>query len=231
MQLWPTSITPGSNEHGLDRVSWTVERAGPFTGAGGVDWTSVELMDLGGLRGVMRNGSRAVYVVGSAIGPVNADGRPLSFPPIHIHHLHVINGPIEDGYDRPPVIEVHGDSACPEAEGGTDCLVRILPRGTGYRFDRALTVDFDLNDVRAPGSAPLEFWIEVALGWTTTAPERLATKVSFANPVQRTGPGVYGIPAGKSAVSWFDHRYRLEGNFVGGQQVLHSHVSRVDSLW
>ena len=52
-----------------------------------------------------------LFVVGSAAFPVDAAGAALAYPPIHIHHFHLSNGPADSTNHR-PMIEAHGDSAC-----------------------------------------------------------------------------------------------------------------------
>lgn len=43
----------------------------------------------------------------------------------------------------------------------------ILSCDDAVRFNAPLSVDLELNDVRAPRSEKLKFWFELALRWTT----------------------------------------------------------------
>lgn len=90
----------------------------------GVDWTSGDIDDIGGLDSVINGdlgverdadgkiipGARAIYVVGSVLRAVGESGEVLAFPPLHIHHLHVNNGPQDNYFDHFPFVEMHGDS-------------------------------------------------------------------------------------------------------------------------
>jgi len=84
--------------------------------------------DVGGLKAEMGNNGGAVFILGSAVAPVDAAGEALAYPPIHVHHFHLSNG-YDDSEAHRPMIEVHGDSACSASQGGMDCLVRMLPPG------------------------------------------------------------------------------------------------------
>ena len=90
----------------------------------GVDWTSGDIDDIGGLDSVINGdlgverdadgkiipGARAIYVVGSVLRAVGESGEVLAFPPLHIHHVHVNNGPQDNYFDHFPFVEMHGDS-------------------------------------------------------------------------------------------------------------------------
>lgn len=211
-------------------VHWSIERVGPFHGTGGYDWSTVDnLVDVGDLGKHLQSNGGKLYVVGTVVRPIREDGTPLAFPPVHVHHLHLSNG-AKAGREHRPIIEVHGDSACHTAQGGMDCLIRMLPPNTAYELTEPLYGDFVLNDVRSRGAPSLTYYMELAIAWTTNY-TRPAIKMSYANPMQRVGPGVYGIPPQAESVLWFAHRHRLNSVFVPGQQVYHSHQSRAASLW
>eukprot|EP00729_Bicosta_minor_P021306 gene21306-33568_t len=137
---------------GAPSVRWSIEKIGPFTTTGDAD-------------GKIIPGARAIYVVGSVLRAVGESGEVLAFPPLHIHHLHVNNGPQDNYFDHFPFVEMHGDSACHTDQGGMNCSVRMLPPDTAFRIDTRMTADFDINDVRPKGSPALTWYLEVAVGW------------------------------------------------------------------
>ncbi len=46
------------------------------------------------------------------------------------------------------------------------------------RFNTPLSVDGEMNDVRAPRSEKLKFWVEFALRWTTDL-SKIQNQISF----------------------------------------------------
>lgn len=85
--------------------------AGPFVSRPG-EWHSIAL-DYSSLLGAA---DRVVAYVGDAL---DAGSRPVPFPPLHLHHLHVMRGLASHWY------ETHGDYPMDPVEG----YERRLPRG------------------------------------------------------------------------------------------------------
>merc|ERR1719160_1782416 len=61
--------------------------------------------------------------------------------------------------------EQHGDYQCKESEGGLQCLIEGLPGGYAKLVDGPLSVDGEMNDVRAPNSPEIEWYVLVGARW------------------------------------------------------------------
>eukprot|EP00966_Prymnesium_polylepis_P035456 823421-Prymnesium_polylepis.1 len=137
------------------------------------DWHTTMWRDVGGFR----LGAQ-VEVDAWWVGPMDADGRPLGFPPVHTHHAHVRTaacnedaahaerqrGRVGAGCEGAPIglaFEAHADSNC-NGPNGTRCFLRALPRTAAVRIGGPLRFDAQLNDVRQPGAPPLRMHMEVA---------------------------------------------------------------------
>jgi hypothetical protein len=72
---------------------WNTQRVGPMTSHGGYDWWQLGWADAGGFMRaghLNRDGSKEIVIYEHSMLPVDEHGSPLSFPPIHIHHMHVM---------------------------------------------------------------------------------------------------------------------------------------------
>ena len=102
-------------------------------------------------------------LVGTALRAVDRNLRPVSSPPIHIHHihLHLSRRQVAFGIGATEVLsESHGDGTCPGLHPEW-CRVQVLPRG--YELDLAATT-YALDaafDRRRPWDR--EFWLQVAV--------------------------------------------------------------------
>ena len=235
-------------------VRWSIERIGPFHGTGGYDWNTVpgpwhdaalmrdHIADRAGAKG-------GVYVLGGLFGPVDhATQANILLPPLHLHHMHVLPWPRTEaarmglltdkrvtlGDNHAILIQSHGDSACLRDEGGGACLLQLLPKGYGYRINngqKGLSADFEINDVRAKGSPPLPFYVELAVKWTA---KRLVpvTHMTLSNPIGG-GPGCYLIPLGASNLVYYNWTNFLfgPGKMLFDNFVVHTHQTMFDSLW
>jgi hypothetical protein len=155
-------------------VTVAIERVGPFRSRGDYSWTSAmsqNLHDVAALRSVFAG--RNVSVVGGMIAPVHANGTAIGYPPLHIHHAHLI--PFGSWAERVQrlrhtdndhhdiMVQAHGDSECVSEEGGIACNLVELPEGRAFSVSDArsgLVVDWDINDQRAAGSEPLTWYVD-----------------------------------------------------------------------
>ena len=71
----------------------------------------------------------------------------------------------------------HGDDQCRQTDGGVACLVRRMPPNHVQWLRSPLSIDCDVNDVRANGSEPLTHYVVVAL--------RSATQTDLQHPLPR----------------------------------------------
>jgi len=166
--------------------SWTIDRMGPFYGKGGYGWYSAGWPDCGGFRELLAGGQ--VWVTAFGFAPSDENGKPLGFPPLHIHHMHVSTSQSQGRFfgskgtlplfDRPFThlnveFDIHGDRQCQPSRGGTDCLIRGFPRGFGVQVTRPMHTFYDVNDVRPLGSPDFKFYTEHAFRWTRAAQRRV----------------------------------------------------------
>jgi hypothetical protein len=140
--------------------TWYSQRVGPFTSHGGYDWWFVAWDDVGNLSQLIaQSPSRAFGAKEVVHGAVDAEGAPIAFPPLHLHHSHIVGG--RDAQSEWLVLG-HGDQQCASEHGGTACQQTSFG-ARALVFDAPPNVAILWNDVRAAGSAPLEWWFEISL--------------------------------------------------------------------
>lgn len=135
---------------------------GPFATVPG-QWVSA-LITAGMSREILADVDRIVEFTGDGIG---ADGEPLPFPPLHVHHIHVQHGAQQHW------LETHGDYA-QTGEHTTRGYTTTAP--AGYCRRRHVGAPFtiwaqfvDAREVPAPGESvqrppqPQIFWLRVRL--------------------------------------------------------------------
>jgi hypothetical protein len=224
----------------------SVERVGPFTGRGGMDWTSTGYMDVAGLQSELAG--RSVSLVGGMLAPVHANGTVIGYPPLHIHHAHLypfgnekerharIAGSFRDDHDV--VFQSHGDSECLAELGGVACLYRELPEGQGHLLaddHSGLSTDWEVNDVRAAGSAPLPWYFDIVVVHHEGAPRlHNVTYRGLNNPCSFADKCTYSVPydAAQGSLSWYNvsHGPRLGAGYMTRWQV-HTHHTLADALF
>ncbi|KAJ1458669.1 hypothetical protein M885DRAFT_512417, partial [Pelagophyceae sp. CCMP2097] len=187
-----------------------------------------------------------MYVGGTYISYIDAQGDPLGHPPLHIHHLHVGRnsdvvprnkaGPTSFYAGWALVAERHGDTACAEEEGGTSCLLEQFPPGSairtdldwgdegGKRFKGLLSLNSDVNDVRAAGSPQLEWWLEASVKWTATPPRQIINRVT-----QASGFNTYPVPYHTPSLHW--HTLAQQESAEVLAVYTHTHHTIFDSAW
>eukprot|EP00968_Pinguiococcus_pyrenoidosus_P028354 scaffold7789_cov200-Pinguiococcus_pyrenoidosus.AAC.1 len=132
------------------------------------------------------------YVLNHFSGAVDPEGETLGFPPIHIHHVHgvpgkrnsmradvsgCIIGRAECVGILAVVFEQHGDYECRKEDGGVRCLLEDLPDGYAKLVTTPMTINGELNDVRAPDSEVLEWYYQVAMRYIPKEPSEDPTNV------------------------------------------------------
>ena len=100
-----------------DGEAWYSQRVGPFVSRGGYDWWFVAWDDVGNLSQLLTAGG-AFGVKEVVHGAVDSDGAPIAFPPLHLHHSHIVGG--RDAQTEWLVLG-HGDQQCVPQRGGTAC--------------------------------------------------------------------------------------------------------------
>uniref|UniRef100_A0A7S2I2Z7 Uncharacterized protein n=1 Tax=Haptolina brevifila TaxID=156173 RepID=A0A7S2I2Z7_9EUKA len=162
-----------------DGSTWHVQRIGPFASQGNYSWLALSGRDAAKL--AEKTASGPLLILQHVNSAVDAIGGIISNPPMHMHHIHLQHRQ-EDGYpgdvplpgpflfNRPKqlVVERHAESAyCLD---GAPCHPEGEENGHGRGVDRSLDFDSEINDVRAPGSAPLQHWYQIAIRWRYATP-------------------------------------------------------------
>ena len=192
----------------MKAVTVTMERYGKFSGHGGYDWSAVRnLEDVGGLQNRM-NGKSVAFVGGMA-APIYANGTIIGYPPLHIHHAHIlpyadkderqekIHGSFADHHDI--LHQSHGDTECHAEEGGLACLLTVLDPGMVRVVANAtsgLRANFEVNDVRPMGSNPFDYWFENVVMFAPYERNSMqrSTHIGINNQCIGKGPCTYPIP-------------------------------------
>lgn len=199
VKLQTCSIPATVREEADEGFTWTVQRLGPFESQGNYDWWQLGWSNLGNFKEVLDKNPGGIYIDLQNVGPIK-DGtwERIGYPPIHIHHAHAIPDPNFNlvrqrttfaKYNISLLVEQHGDYQCLDKDGGLGCLMQTLGKGRGKWFNTPLSVDAEFNDVRAPRSEKLKFWVEFALRWTTDA-SKIKEQISFVGFSQ---PGKFDI--------------------------------------
>jgi hypothetical protein len=164
-----------------DGSKWAVQKLGPFISTGGYDWWQFSWNDVGRLSHVLKENPLGVYILESSIRAVDTKGVPLGFPPIHNHHTHVTREGQSYKYRKHYkahthlpfewFYEAHGDYQCRDQEGGVGCYIDGF-EGHGKMVDYLMHIEGEVNDVRAVGSPPMEWFIEISFRWIPIASEQ-----------------------------------------------------------
>jgi hypothetical protein len=130
-----TCTIPASEEG----FTWTVQRLGPFESHGNYNWWQLGWTDVGNLKEILDKNPDGVYIDLQNVGPIE-DGtwKRLEYPPIHIHHAHVLLDPKLENvrakttfskYNFSLIVEQHGDYQCLSKDGGIGCLMQNFGKG------------------------------------------------------------------------------------------------------
>eukprot|EP00586_Coscinodiscus_wailesii_P005029 CAMPEP_0172486432 /NCGR_PEP_ID=MMETSP1066-20121228/15027_1 /TAXON_ID=671091 /ORGANISM="Coscinodiscus wailesii, Strain CCMP2513" /LENGTH=623 /DNA_ID=CAMNT_0013252401 /DNA_START=113 /DNA_END=1981 /DNA_ORIENTATION=+ len=228
-----------------DGVTISIERSGPFVTTGGYSWTSqFGARNMANLTSFFFENPSGSIVGGMAV-PVLANGTIIGHPPLHIHHAHVYPyGNVEERCNRIPglcadghhlVVQSHGETECAADQGGTACLLKMLDEGEAYRIGGAssgLSSDWEVNDVRAKGSEPLEWYFEVVIMHKSDVEPKAATYMGWNNPGSGAGPATYAMPYDSNAnLMFYNYTHDDLASGVLKNWVLHTHMAFADSVF
>eukprot|EP00933_Yihiella_yeosuensis_P033601 TRINITY_DN2726_c0_g1_i1.p1 TRINITY_DN2726_c0_g1~~TRINITY_DN2726_c0_g1_i1.p1 ORF type:complete len:644 (-),score=90.18 TRINITY_DN2726_c0_g1_i1:461-2347(-) len=212
-----------------------IRRLGPFVGKGGFDWHKMKLEDPYNLRSQMPP-QGYISMTGFTAMPVDKDGEILGNPPIHIHHANLGPNPNRSSLSR--VSQWHGDSQCSASDGGTACYITTLPEGFGFPATQELRLDIDFNDVRAPKSPEMHFWLETAIRIAKPLAEETSNEVGtviigvpFRMEWWKTSDfqRLYFVPPDQPSALWMTAEMPSSGTFVSGKLETHQHM--FDTAW
>jgi hypothetical protein len=229
-----------------DGGAWHVQRVGPFVSNGGYDWWQVAWRDMFRLSEVFKTHPEGIYYTTTFSAGVAPSGEPLSYPPVHIHHIHVIpqpgtrkKMPLNHGYVSNMVMEMHGDYVCLPQDGGVDCYFEVPAKDNMQEIRQVLDVEGDLNDVRASGSPPMEWWYQVVVRWHPKAAKPKAHPLSqifyLANghlnqSDQSKELQTFDISTSKPVVYWYSGTMFSDGELVRNKVHAHNLMFR-EAFW
>ena len=229
-------------------TTWSVRRVGPFVSYGNYDWWQFSGRDAGALAdGALRGGASA-FIVESLIGAVDADGAPLPYPPLHLHHMHLlpaaerlrfhynVSAPAGPpvGYLNNVVLERHGEW---NHLGSTPVRSEAEREGYGRLISSPLDFDGELNDARPRGSPPLTWYLQIAVRWQpATAPlvpisvYNLLAVGPVTNGAQATFERYFWVP---TAGMWLGVYSGALGGRAGRMLYLkpHAHMNLLSKAW
>lgn len=218
---------------------WHVQRIGPFLSKGGYDWWQMAAHDVLN----MSAASLPACLLESALGVVDLHGTPLSYPPFHIHHIHISPEQESLRYHDPKnfsiqyVLERHGEwgHRVPSTEAEPDGFCR--------KIDFPLVLDMEINDARPAGSAPLTWYLQLAVRWRPFVQgDRSVSVMNIRNP-NHNFPGApptpshttysdahqlsqeayFWVPTANPFVSWYTGHIQMPGFRHGTLRYIKGH--------
>ena len=146
---------------------WRIQRVGPIASHGGDNFIIIRGDDALELSRELKAYPTGGWITAIFLAAVDASGKILGFPPIHIHHSHL--GPLSmvgilDFVA--PLHFPHGETSCQPADGGDFCYMFTFPDGTGYHVTEPFLLNAYINDVRAAHSPALNVTLEAAVRYT-----------------------------------------------------------------
>lgn len=234
-----------------DGGAYAFQRIGPFVSTGGYDYWQLGLRDVGLLRAGLARHAGGLAVTSSFSGPVLPNGTALGYPPVHIHHIHISPEPgvkaklmdgraipnhrnVNGGYVANLVLEQHGDYQCVEADGGSECFFERVADGYAKVVTSPLDLEGELNDARAPGSAPLEWWYQVAVRWrpyqgSGLRPLSQHFHIGFGpynNSNQMSELAVFPVRSDVDSLFWYTGRMSQDGALLRNKVHAHNALFR-----
>eukprot|EP00933_Yihiella_yeosuensis_P052643 TRINITY_DN50742_c0_g1_i1.p1 TRINITY_DN50742_c0_g1~~TRINITY_DN50742_c0_g1_i1.p1 ORF type:complete len:506 (+),score=65.65 TRINITY_DN50742_c0_g1_i1:84-1601(+) len=153
---------------------WHVNRVGPFRSRGGYDWWEIAWADAFHLSSLIEKGPPSITA--HYIGMVDDSGNAIGYPPIHNHHTQTTQGAWTTDCDMvrctlfghnccdpSNAIGFLGDFVLPDSEGGANISFGCDYGGYAKEFYSSAWLNAVLNDVRPPGSEPIDWWYQVAV--------------------------------------------------------------------
>ena len=176
-----------------DGNNWRMMRVGPLTSNGGYDWWQFAGHNALNMSDILKRGGKYGINAHYVVGVEAATDKTLGYPPIHVHHIHIVPKKPWLRYQWPShkltlkesldammtsqggtyyfpnyVVEQHGEwDLCDikdDPEAG--CFAESLPRGYTNLVDFNLDMEGEVNDNRETNATDLVWWLEIGLGWT-----------------------------------------------------------------
>ena len=211
-----TCSVPDAARHG----GWLFKRIGPLTSTGGYDWQQLYESDALALAPVLKEaGEIWITSVGGMFRDVR--GEVIGYPPLHNHHSQLFQQ--DRGRATGALSLNHQDTACYPEAGGEWCKLMALPEGFGMRISVPLTLNAALNDIRPAHSAPLSWFFEVAVQYTTTPQRHVDAWRTQASPGPlETELQLFRIPSDAPSLAWVASWSPVKGRILAMWQHCHS---------
>jgi len=200
-----------------DGSTWSIQRVGPFKSTGNYDWWQFAWADVLRFKQKLKAHPEGLYVLEHFMAGVDTEGVALDFPPIHVHHNHInpgeravyrVNGKwcmFDAEHCSHPfnmMAEQHGDYACLPEEGGADCYLEEFPNGYAKKVTSPMNFNGEMNDVRAPNSPQLEWYLQVAARWVPVH-SAIGNKLKPLSLHSMWGPGRFDVNDQSTMVQTF----------------------------
>jgi len=185
------------------------------------------------LGSLVHPGDRIVAFAGRAVDP---EGTPIGYPPIHMHHVHLVR--VNKHSDDHHYFQTHGDFStgpswglgAPSAAG----YIRRLPSGFAvFAGSDGVYLSTVVNDVRAASAGAAEWFLELAVELAPRGePRQAAHLIWFKPPPSHYLPDDvyrrYAVPNWPS-LSWWYHSMPVFGEMLPGAW-LHTHRARYKTV-
>ena len=241
--------------------NWSVMRVGPFISRGGYDWWQFAGHDMLNLSRHLHQGM--IGLQHTYVAAVSAKtGRTLPYPPMHVHHFHLVPkksylryqwpmaGPFtkkdwkyllsrlsknrEYGTIYVPnyVAEQHGEwDTCNVHPTRKGCFAESLPKGHAKLIDFSMDFEGELNDNRETNAPPIEWYLEVGVGWTHNVENvepvsygvLVEDHLTIAVGYQHTYENYYYVPTDKVSINYYEGKMPTSGELLRAKH--HDHMS------
>jgi hypothetical protein len=130
-------------------------------------------------------------------------------------------------------LEQHGEYECRSSIEQETCLFAPYPSGYGALVSRPVDFEGEINDSRAPDSAPLTWWLQLAVkiqlkSWNSTIRSLsllLFTNFGFFDKTrQETYERYFWVPSDRATVSWYTGRMPDTGTLLRDRLHVHQYV-------
>lgn len=196
------ALRVGECEAKVENGTWHTHLVGPFESEGGYDWWQLSWL--------LRNltGRSGALVQAHWTGPVHALGpdewAALEYPPIHLHHVHIVPGDTDtfaqrlDGWTHQRVLEHHGDWDLSHLGLGLNGLGQDY-RPRGKFVTGAISFNLELNDVRPKNSSRLTWFYQISVLLADQATAQTPVSIGGLLSVHKThNPRMEGHTCGQN---------------------------------
>lgn len=199
---------------------WHIYNLGPFVSTGGEDHHRIRISDPFQLNDFH-------FVTGSYLAPLTAEGVALGNPPIQTLYAHM--APEQRASSNLSRIdEWRADCECNQTNGGKACRLHLLPMGYGLRHpaetrSTRLNVEANFNDIRAPHSRELHFYLEAAVRISRKKYIKDVGTLILCSPASYHWwdkvrfSGTYEAPNRYYSAIWYTARLPVSGTLVTGR--------------